>query len=684
MNSNLLNVLDNIILKKKQEIVNKDNILFQNLNNLELDLEKVISNPELIKDFDLDKLNILIVINNQEYRYLKFLKRLSESEIDKFKLTVANKKEIINYFSNYCKLINIKKNNIILNNSDYLELQEELNTLNLIKNKLLNSKLVNKNEFIFLSNLLKENIVDINEYINILKELSINICSSYEKSLEEEINLIKITNLDKIDLENLFQEFNLDFNNLKLKEQEKLLLYGSLDNIRNILNVLKDNNITVDINKYSKKISEILLLSNYKNVSMIINNIKEDLNNDDQLDKIFLYYLNSPSLFINGLKKYEEVRKIKNKKNNEEKVKKENLISGSFNNYLLNRKYFLELGIDNINKLMKSCSSSFTYSNVKVKSNVEAILSYGIKKEKIFETLSCLSSSMPLDIIDQFIEADFYDYIINAPSRLCLPLDSPELIKLINAKKLGFKENEMFGFANGVRRQKYIKFTNLKDISGFELVKEKRFKVEFDSIYSDISFEDNIIDKNIIENDLIKILDNNFKNDELTYKFNEIIISRYKVLRYFNILVKNGRDTIQDLKNVLFKNTIITKSEYDVILSCFDLVFNNYLNNDINQDNNNLTDELNILNNNYFIKFLDNNFLDNEFNYDFDGVKVIREDVLKNFLECLKKKEVSINPLNALFKSIIKNKSYNQEDIERIINSLNKASLGKIGMGSRL
>lgn len=666
MNNELLNILNSIILKNKEEIEQKEKNLFSNFDEIIKEIEKVLENPDLIKEFDLEKLNKFININNSEFRLLKFLKKCSQSQSDELKLTQENKVLILDCFKNYLNLINFNKEKVVLENQKLTKLKENYKELINLKNKILNHETFNKQEFILFSNYLKENITDINEYIKVIKELSLLVCGDYEKSFqEEEVSLIKITNLNREDLESLFNEFNYNFNNFRLKEQEKILLYGSLENIRNILKVLKENNINLNINHYSKKISEILLLSNRNNISTIIENIKIDFNNpDDDLNQIFTFYLNSPSLFINGIKKYELINKGNNKKKFDGKDK-DLLIAGAFNNYQLNRQYFIELGVKNINDLMKACSSSFTISHMRVKKNVEAILSYGIKREVMFDTLSSLSSATPLDIIDQFIEAGFYKYIINAPSRLRLPIDSAELIRLINAKKAGWKENEMFGYASGVKKQKYMKLTKLNELDGKNLMIEPRFKFDFDSKYQNIEFEEPVVvSESILENEWIKILDNNFKHDELTYKFNEIIISRYKVLRYFNALVKNGRNQLEDLRNVIFKNTIITKNEYNTILSCLNKVFKENVN---NHDSNNSFIEKEIpsdvMLSNFFIEFLDDNFYkDNNHYYDFNGIKVLRNEVLNNFKSLLTRKETMTNPLETLYASIIKVKEFNAEE----------------------
>ena len=67
-----------------------------------------------------------------------------------------------------------------------------------------------------------------------------------------------------------------------------------------------------------------------------------------------------------------------------------NVISGAYNNYIENRKLFIELGINIIDSL-DECFSIFDISSKTVRKNVEILNQYGIDKENYVKSLSCLS-----------------------------------------------------------------------------------------------------------------------------------------------------------------------------------------------------------------------------------------------------------------------------------------------------
>lgn len=680
MKEELLETLNKLAEQKEDNNIDSLKDLLQLVDN-------IIENPDSLANFELNDLvdNNIITIEELAKSPLSRYKKYAKSKF--LQLTSENKEEIKNYFNSYKTIIlaRINEHETILNS--------KIKPINSLILKIQNDEKIDKTEFLEYSKLLKENITDAVEYINFLKKLSLFVCSIYEKQLQEEDNIIKITNLERSDLEKLFQEFNLDLNNLEEKDQERLLTYGNLNNIRSILQVLKENGIVFNLKLYSKQIVNILIASTQSNVLYIINTIKADYENQEGFDinYIFNKYIRNIHTIFTGNEKKLERKKVKDKepKNPTEPPipgGPNDTILGNFANYKTNREYLIEQGA-NISIVASKCPDILTRSSKTLKRSFEALLSYGIKKESIFNTLSSLLTSTPLDVIDQYIEAGFYEYVKDNLTRVREGVNPKILYQMINAKKSGKKSDEIFGTYTGVKREGlHIKSAVLSEFLDNELLFEPEYHDEdLESMYKDIDFSNlRTIDELVYNNPFIKILEENYKQDDYTYKFNEIIISRYKVLRYFAILLKHGYNNFTALKYAVFKNTIITKNEYDVILEGLNrlLKIKNPIEEEIPQ----------IIYQNFFIRFLDSNFLnleDNK-NYNFNGIVVSRDSVIRNFANYFIRKEVMPNPLETLRRAIIGafrsdyNRSPETNEYYTVNECLNKASEGIKDMGRRL
>lgn len=685
MNNELLNIFSQIIETKKQEIDSKFKDLFGNLNDLNDNILSIIEEPDKIFELDLNILSENIDIEFEVVERLKLYQKFARSTL--FRLEDKQKETIIEYLNDFSNKLKEIINNRINDNLDYINLNSEYNKLTELFNKLKNNEILTKEEFILCSQIIKDNVSDINLSLELIKNLSLNICLSYENSndLDEE-KIIHFTNLNEEEVKNLFLEFGLDFNNFKEKDKERLLLYGSLSNIMNILSLIKDNNITINIEEYSSALSEILILSNEDNVSTIISHIKEDLgilaSDEYHISRVFRLYLKSPSIFVSGLKRYQE-RRVNDKNTEEKENPNIEFRSGKLNNYILVRQLLLELGID-IPKAMDSCSTIFTESYKKVKTNVDYFTSYGIDKKVFLECLSSLISSNPLDIIDQYIEAGFYDYLINCFSYVRnSSLNSPMLYQLINARKSGWTDAMIFkdyGCGDNYQQRRRVKELEKAKINTKSLDGEPEYHSEIESKYYDMDFSiQEPINDIVLNNHFIKKLEENFKHSDLVYDFNGVIISRYKVLRYYANLLKNRQGGLDTLKYCILKNAIITKEQYDIIMNCLSMIFdytgkrdytklkNNYLDVDFSS----IIEFEDEFLNNYFIRLLEENFKENNLMYNFEGVIIPRYDVLNNFAILLYYDKVMPNPLEGLMYSIIKDKNLNRNQCEIIAKCLN-------------
>ena len=694
MKEELLELLTKIIDKEK----NTESTLIS-LNEILEKINKVIEHPNVLANFDLTTLIDNDIVSVEElnasplYRYKKYAKNRF------LQLTSNNQNEIKEYFINY-KNLTIEKIKQI-----EFKITSKIEPIIKLKTKIENEENLDKAEFLECCNLLKENISNLDDYILVIKKLSLFVSICYEKNFQTENNVTKITNLERSDLEKLFQRFNLDFNNLNPEEQQRLITYGELNNIRSIFEVLKENGVIINITQgISKRVVDILIASNSDNVLYILNNIKKDYGNKEtfNINNILNNYIKTMhTIFIGNDKKLERKESKDPKKTHP--PKSEDSIPGAFANYKINREFLIEQGA-NIEDVVAKCPDILSSTPNTIKRSFIALLSYGIKKTSIFNTLSALNSKTPLDIIDQYIEAGFLEYIINNLTRARENLNPKVLYKMINAKISGHPEIIFRNQNLKTGPKLYVnEKTELSIFPGDQLLGDPEYhNLDLESMYSDIDFETlEEIDESVYNNHFIKFLEENLKQDDYTYKFNEIIISRYKVLRYFAILLNKGHNNLTALKYAILKNTIITKREYDMVIECLNQIFKEKTSEGHSQVNseNSLNSMLQTKDEfsqnvyqNFFIKLLDTNFLskDDQMNYNFNGVIVSREHVISNFAKHLIEKTVMPHPLEALRKAILAtirrdyNRSPETQEYYTINLCLNNASEGIKDMGRRL
>ena len=558
-------------------------IELDNIERIESKIDGIIKNPQILLMVNLDAINKLLDIPNQEYEELRkyqiFIKNrlnLDNSHFDKIKVLL----------SKYKDKIDIKKEEYLSHNDEYIRLNLEIQFLNRIITKLQESIILDAQDIETLGELIKNNF-EINEAVKLIKEYSLLLVHAYDnQDIDSEV--IKITELDKDDLINLFKKYNLDFLSLNEKAQKEICLYGNLNNIKDILNVLRENEIDLTdndiISSRSRQLSAILTLSNKEIVNEIVNNIKNDILDADnqvyELNKVFQIYLREPTLFIKGMKRYDKIKSTSNRKSqtsseNIEKEKSESTgIPGAYLNYQLNRAFLIGLGVKDINKVLDKCITLFTTSHERFKLNVNKLLSYGLTKEQFLQSSSCLKGIETLEVMDQFIEEGFSQYILDNLSMLSkLEVDSPELIQLINAKRKGFSYL-------GERGDKSL-FRNIVTDTDTKLVRNTKILNEYakgdkldleshrESYELDLDFKDcYLITNEVFDNPYIKVLEKEFKEAIYTYNFNGIIISRLKVLRCYSHILNNGMDSFDNLKYVIFKNTNLISSEYNLVLDC--------------------------------------------------------------------------------------------------------------------
>ena len=565
----------------------------------------------------ISQINLDSMFNEIGEKDLNFLKKLKMyqflSKNESYIWNNEQQQETVEIFKYIKEIFAIKKENLT-------EIENQLNmdliTLQNVIDKLKNNN-IDKECYEYLYRYLQrdeenlENNLDLfislsSKYIN-----SVTIGQELDEEIEEDvIEEVTITNLELEKVKEIFSKYGYDFldfsdestktlplkiDNKSVSPREYILKLSKYDNLDAILKLLQDNDIKLDIKKYGSQLSIIFTLSDSNIVNSIISNIKKDLveGSEYTFDEIFNYFIKKPSIFVRG-KKHCGPRDSKiHPPGLPGPVNEKNIVTGVFDNYVENRKLFLELGVDIISAFIK-CSHIFDRSNKTVKKNVEILKSYGINEEQFINSLSCLSCDnyRLAFVIDRFIELgsfnlglEGYNHLKNNLTRVCRDT-TPLLYKLINASLDGKSIDDLIQIHSKGKKYMALYTKNMDNypedsiyVSG-EKVELKTFDAK-NSDVENIDFENTKVKEhsNLFNNYFVRELEK-FKENELCYNFNGVVISRNKVLRNINILLRHGKVNSTNVLYAITKDSILTKEQCGLILSClYHILENNSMNN---------------------------------------------------------------------------------------------------------
>lgn len=351
------------------------------------------------------------------------------------------------------------------------------------------------------------------------------------------------------ELKKSFEHLNFDF--LEVDDINKsLLLKGNLDNYNAIIAKLEEYDLFKALRHNIELFVQMLLYSSNEIIEEISSIVKQDLSVDESDQKITLDILirTIPSVFLDS-----EL--------------------GNYNNFIKNIALFKEYGIDLIN-LFDFSREVFVADNQFIKNNYEIISNYGLTVNAYNAKYLLLLPNIN-ERIDYYVESMYKDNSENGNQKT---FDGLEMIKLYPSRL-----NTVTGLT--IERLRYSSEKGLKVFGN----KENSIAGEIANLDVDvINIPDeyfNILFRNefdIISRDevasFIKLINNNdpitMEEDELLNKMSgykvgiryfigNIKVSANKVIRYYNILVKNGIDNKKALLFAICYNLVITKTEYD-------------------------------------------------------------------------------------------------------------------------
>lgn len=561
---------ENEELYKRLSLSNKSDL--ENLKNIlkKFDINTIIANSNILTDLDLseEEKELIDTLKNLDANVLKYILDLGlDEKQEKILSDIKNKVE-----TKITELESINEETI----------KERINynkiLLSKIKNKTIN--LIDSRDISYIVELLAKNDFPVSAQIEVLKlinKINLDIYSNID--VEEVISSEKEeTNIDKDELAKILSAHKIDFNSLKEENRTKLIKYGVLSQIEEILCTLEEQGLH-NIKSREDILVNILIYSSKKIIDDNMKLVKER-------NIVSLAYIN-PTMFYPAMKVVTNKRPyIKSGPTPGERTSK---TSGSSNYLKGNIELLDELGIDP-EEVYSKCATYF-YGNPKLKRRLLKNLElYGINLRDNLSSYALLSTGAAvLDTLDKAIENGAYEYCLEYQSRLGSN-NRVNYYRIKYAKKL-YEEGNPLGrktpfnarYVNAKGRETYVlssdftKATSEKYGSEEQDTKRlygsKEIAVENQELISTIlsnSRCDVITDISRLNSKIVSLDKLYMSEDGITYNFNGVIISRNKVLRYAEKLITSPNIELTDstLLYIITRNSMLDENELNIIKEC--------------------------------------------------------------------------------------------------------------------
>lgn len=561
---------ENEELYKRLSLSNKSDL--ENLKNIlkKFDINTIIANFNVLSDLDLieEEKELIDTLKNLDANVLKYILDLGlDEKQEKILSDVKNKVE-----TKITELESINEETI----------KERINynkiLLSKIKNKTIN--LIDSRDISYIVELLVKNDFPVSAQIEVLKlinKINLDIYSNID--VEEVISSEKEeTNIDKDELAKILSAHKIDFNSLKEENRTKLIKYGVLSQIEEILCTLEEQGLH-NIKSREDILVNILIYSSKKIIDDNMKLVKER-------NIVSLAYIN-PTMFYPAMKVVTNMRPhIKSGPTLGGRTSK---TSGSSNFLKGNIELLDELGIDP-EEVYSKCATYF-YGNPKLKRRLLKNLElYGINLRDNLTSYALLSTGAAvLDTLDKAIENGAYEYCLEYQSRLGSN-NRVNYYRIKYAKKL-YEEGNPLGrktpfnarYVNAKGRETYVlssdftKATSEKYGSEEQDTKRlygsKEIAVENQELISTIlsnSRCDVITDISRLNSKIVSLDKLYMSEDGITYNFNGVIISRNKVLRYAEKLITSPNIELTDstLLYIITRNSMLDENELNLIKEC--------------------------------------------------------------------------------------------------------------------
>lgn len=562
----------------------------------------------LDEKIDLERLLFASVFNISIISYSNL-----EKIVDGFSITLEEKKTMKNQLRTIVTILKLNS----INGTNMVLDEGQMEVLNIFLRKL-HEYISERRDFMLKNNIDIEKLTEINDKYkalattlsnpkntNFISDMDSLITLFDEVSLPEEerqkiiVSLIKYNRnifnsknktgkkkvnsnlLDTNKVKEIFKKYGYDFSKLSGDIQDKILEFGKLGKIKEVLCTLSKLGL--------EKLDEEE--NGYQLMSLVLASDKETIGNTVKfaLKKRILNNLLvvMPSAFISS-----ENNNFNNIGNKKFKIMDSAFINNykpyivgcdlEFrNNALLLEKYGLS-----VKYVLDKCPLLLMISSEKLSNNLELFLEYGFsfngkKKRLVNSALMALTADNFSEIVDQFIEIHPFGvkYLRDNLSSIKTVKRADDILfyniyysRLFENDDVAFRRvisnNTEYlcicGNINDRFRKSYygINDSNKREITNTIIPifnAKNRYLEVLEKDY------DRVIDVSIFDNEYIQKI--NVFSDEvepLIYNFGGIRISKIKVLRVFNILIKNG--ILASLDSLLFAityNTIISAENYE-------------------------------------------------------------------------------------------------------------------------
>lgn len=553
--NSLIVLIENIISQKEfnakinDNNIRKSNEIEQLLNNIKSNYDQILNvYPEKIKlvmeglwekediQYYIDSLALPITIIKGTTKGLD----LSLCEHD---INILNKFIDCLEKRNQALKIEIElQSNIEKYNND--EDIEKLNSL-LFKLEISDTALFECNDFIDIVSILNDNDQTfdyITNIINLLNQINLkkycNIVKDNNKTeilVEKKTQNINISNNHLIKkIEQLFNKYGFNYNSfpkILIEELCKNSKYEKIEDMLDYINstselsFLKDYTLPIGSSNISKQIQEIrcsqlCFILSYSSREILDNFISISQKDNIELSDIF----SIPKVFAS--------------KNNEG-------VSGTYEDFIINEKFIKDEYPTILKEIMSRCPFVLGTDSYLFRKNIELTEIYGMCIKR--DSNNSLPSPLALTsknfeyIIDRYIEVQDYEYI--EQFRYQLETNSMATLKI---------------------KYKQLKDIDINDCKSFN--QDKYFKFDYDNYLKDLTMENIAV---ALNDSLIKWLDRlneevNEQKRKVQYVFNNIYISRLKVLKYYGTLLINEYPDKNDaLLYSITKDSYLTKGEFE-------------------------------------------------------------------------------------------------------------------------
>lgn len=402
----------------------------------------------------------------------------------------------------------------------------------------------------------------------------------YNKSLfnykkkEDESSITKYGDLDIDKVRVIFKKYDYDFDSFSDNFRNKVLGNGSFVRIREVLDSLSKYKFPKVLNEYT--LMSLLLGSDKETISRCVSLATSNKLKVEQLLRI-------PGVLIkrqNGTilsKRYNKFRIVGYDSDN---YKDEVYIVGSFKDFEKNIYSLSKYGLS-IKNVFNRCPLVLVIPNEMLSDNLETFLEYGFtfkdRSNNLFDkAMPALLCNNLAEVIDQFIEIHPYGISYLRQNLSCIKTVSSCFDTMFykiyySIMKKGINEsfitvisnNKSFLCFKNLDSEEYL---NINDNNKVEItntiIPEFTDRGKYMEIIknTDLSIDFEIFDNEFIQN--INIYSD--KEEPLIYNFDGIRISKIKVLRIFNALLKNH--VLANMDSFMFSvtyNTIINQNDYN-------------------------------------------------------------------------------------------------------------------------